>query len=574
MAETYQEEMENEENIEKVKKLMHDGCGCAFGAKGGPCSGQFSEADVLFNLNNCSELSNDELDLVILASIQAFTHRETSGTKRSRNPRCSFYFQSLPICKEMFLLFYGLSDSRFRRLKEHYQNHGVSLRTHGNTKRLPHNTLSQATIEEVKAFLSNYVEENAIFLPGRIPGFKSDEIKVLSSSETKKSMWRAYEVASEASHLQAVCYTKFLHLWEQFYPNVVVAKPMTDLCFTCQQNTTKLQRAANLSDSAKSECVKAHQEHLNCAQAERQFYRDSCLSSENTLETIGTETFLRSGSHEACSFNAKIHYSFDYTQQVHIPSNPFQPGPIYFKTPRKCGIFGVICEGLPRQVNFVIDEACSTGKGANPTISYVHHYFKKHGLGETDTHLNADNCAGQNKNNYFLWYLAWRTMMNLHHTITYSFLVAGHTKFAPDHCFGLIKEAYKVNYVSSLYEFARLVETSSSGVNKAQLVGTHDGRVIVPVYDWISFLGQYFKKLPNITKFHHFRFSKENPGMVFYREFVSSPEQSFMLLKTNVILPSPSLPNEINPDGLTEECNNYLYHEEKPGTEDLVAPVP
>lgn len=85
---------------------------------------------------------------------------------------------------------------------------------------------------------------------------------------------------------------------------------------------------------------------------------------------------------------------------------PQQPGPIYFKTPRKCGIFGVICEGLPRQVNFITDEASSTGKGANPTISYVHYYFKKHGLGETDAHLNADNCAGQNKNNYFLWYLA------------------------------------------------------------------------------------------------------------------------------------------------------------------------
>ena len=48
MAKTYQGEMENEENIEKVKKFMHDGCGCALGVKGGPCSGQFSEADVLF----------------------------------------------------------------------------------------------------------------------------------------------------------------------------------------------------------------------------------------------------------------------------------------------------------------------------------------------------------------------------------------------------------------------------------------------------------------------------------------------------------------------------------------------
>lgn len=165
--------------------------------------------------------------------------------------------------------------------------------------------------------------------------------------------------------------------------------------------------------------------------------------------------------------------------------------------------------------------------------------------------------------------------MNLHQTITYSFLVAGYTKFALDRCFGLLKKAYKVSCVSLLYEFARLVETSSStGVNKAQLVGTHNGRVIVPVYDWISFLGQYFKKLPNITKFHHLRFSWENPEMVFYKEFVSSPEQSFMFLKRNIILPpSLTLPNEINPEGLTEESKNYLYREIrqfcKTGTEDL-----
>ena len=579
MAET-DLEMENEQVIEKVKKFLKDGCGCALGAKGGPCSGQFSEEVVLFNLNNCLELSNDELDLVVLASIQAFTHREYTGVKRSRNPRCTFYYQSVAICKEMFLYLYGLSNSRFRRLKEHYQTHGICPRVHGNTKRLPENTLSQATIEGVHTFMTNYVEENAISLPGRIPGFKSDDIKVLSSSETKKSVWRVYEAACESSDLRAVSYRKFLQLWEQFHPNVVVAKPMTDLCFTCQQNTSKLQRAANLSDREKSECVKAHQDHLNCAQSEREYYRNLCTNSENALETIGTETLLNRESRDACSLNATVHYSFDYAQQVHIPSNPMQPGPIYFKTPRKCGIFGVMCEGLPRQVNFLIDEASSAGKGANATVSYVHYYFEHHGLGETDTHLNADNCTSQNKNNCFLWYLAWRTLMKLHHSISYSFLIAGHTKFAPDRCFGLIKKVYKVTYVSLLYEFARLVETSSTtGMNKAQLVGTHDGRVVVPVYDWSSFLGQFFKKLPNIKKFHHFRFSRENPGMVFYKEFVSSPEQSFMLLKNNVILPSAStLPPEVNPDGLSEERKSYFYHEIrqfcKPGTEDIVAPAP
>ena len=167
-----------------------------------------------------------------------------------------------------------------------------------------------------------------------------------------------------------------------------------------------------------------------------------------------------------------------------------QPGPIYFKTPRKCGIFGVMCEGIPQQVNFLIDKAVDTRKGANATISYLHYYLENHGLGETDAHFLADNCSGQNKNNYFLWYLAWRTL-TLHQSITCSFLIAGHTKFGPDQCFGLIKKSYKVSYVSSLNGFATLVDTSSAvGINKAQIVGTHDGKVIVPVYDWVSFLGQ------------------------------------------------------------------------------------
>lgn len=65
---------------------------------------------------------------------------------------------------------------------------------------------------------------------------------------------------------------------------------MTDLCLTCQQNTTKLQRAANLSDEEKLECVKAHQEHLNTAQTEREFYRNSCNDCKTFLQTLDTDT--------------------------------------------------------------------------------------------------------------------------------------------------------------------------------------------------------------------------------------------------------------------------------------------
>jgi len=180
------------------------------------------------------------------------------------------------------------------------------------------------------------VEENAIALPGRILGFKRDDVKVLSSNETKTSVWRVYTDTCKASGEQAVCYSKFVDMWQQFHPNVV-SKPMTDLCFTCQQNMTKLLRATNLPEQEKSDCVRAQQDHLDCAQRGREFYRNTCSVAATTFRCIEAKTNFNE-SREACLFDGTMHYAFDYAQQVHIPSNAMQPGPIYFKTPGKCAL--------------------------------------------------------------------------------------------------------------------------------------------------------------------------------------------------------------------------------------------
>ena len=97
------------------------------------------------------------------------------------------------------------------------------------------------------------------------------------------------------------------------------------------------------------------------------------------------------------------HYSWDYAQQLHYPTNPQQPGPIYFKTARKCGIFDIVNKASGTQFNYLIDEAVSSGKGANTTISYVHNYLECHGMGETTAYFHADNCTGKvNKSNIVL----------------------------------------------------------------------------------------------------------------------------------------------------------------------------
>ena len=189
-----------------------------------------------------------------------------------------------------------------------------------------------------------------------------------------------------------------------------MVKPKTDLCFTCQQNTSKLLQAANLPDAKKSECVRAQQYHLNSVQTKRELYRKVCNDAKQSFKAFEDNIDIDE-RHDPCSLDTTMHCSFDFAQQVRYPSNPMQLGPIYFKTPRKCAIFGIMFEAIPQQVNYLIDEARDVGKGVNTIISFMHHFFEHHGLGETSVRLHADNCSGQNKNNYFVWYLAWRTIL-------------------------------------------------------------------------------------------------------------------------------------------------------------------
>ncbi|ELT90677.1 hypothetical protein CAPTEDRAFT_189695 [Capitella teleta] len=276
-----------------------------------------------------------------------------------------------------------------------------------------------------------------------------------------------------------------------------------------------------------------------------------------------------------CSKQISMHYSFDFAQQVHLPSNPLQPGPIYFLVPRKCGLFGVCCEGLPRQVNFLIDEAHSISKGSNSVISYLHYFFWSYGLGETDVHLHCDNCSGQNKNKFMLWYLAWRVAIGLHKTISLNFLVAGHTKFAPDWCFGLVKQTFRRHAVSSLSCMESVVNGSAC-CNQAQLVGMEDGTSIVPVMDWQKHLGNYGRPLKGIKKMHHFKFDSATPGVVLFRENSDAEWASFNIFNS-LDLPQRD-PKPIPPPGLDRKRIEYLYHSIRPYVpeefKDIVCPPP
>ena len=177
-------------------------------------------------------------------------------------------------------------------------------------------------------------------------------------------------------------------------------------------------RGTNLAEEEKTARLHSQEEHLRVVQAERSLYNTMTADARATCRDQHLACLQPS---TPCSRSMSMHYSFDYAQQVHLPSNPQQPGPIYFLIPRKCAIFGICCEGIPRQVNFLIDEAHLISKGANAVVSYLHYFFQNFGLGETDVHLHCDNCSGQNKNRIVLQYCAWRVAVGLHKSITLNF---------------------------------------------------------------------------------------------------------------------------------------------------------
>ena len=74
--------------------------------------------------------------------------------------------------------------------------------------------------------------------------------------------------------------------------------------------------------------------------------------------------------------------------------------------------------------------------------------------------------------------------------------------------------------MSCLDDFCKVMDNSTTKkLSIPQLCGFEDGTVVVPVYDWATFLGQFFKKLPKITSYQHFFFSAENPGTLEYRKY-------------------------------------------------------
>ena len=343
-------------------------CGCKH-YQGKPCFLRFDKEEIESTRLQFLELTKEEMDIAITSHLCSCMHRgeltarsKKSGQSPRKAVRTDYLFGGFEVCRDFFLYVHGINTKAFKNTVKHFKECGVCVRVHKGSKKKKKHSLTFQNIQNIVTFILNFAEAHCIILPGRQPyGWKTD-CKLLPTNCTKKHVHSLYmqTVTDEQSENRPVHYTTFCRLWNELTPFVTNLKPATDLCWYCQQRSVQLQRSVNQPMEKKSEAARQMMDHLNDATVERSLYNNVIDEAKSNLpEDIVEQRKLE--AHQPNSFQGKNHYSFDFAQQV-----------------------------------------WDYGKGANTVISLLHFFFENYGLGETEVHLHADNCCGQNKTKYAL----------------------------------------------------------------------------------------------------------------------------------------------------------------------------
>ena len=322
--------------------------------------------------------------------------------------------------------------------------------------------------------------------------------------------------------------SEWLH---KHHPKVALHPSMTDYCDTCknlkeelsrvQAVTNWLQQSGNASESAlRAQEERQHQleeekrEHKENATKAREYYKESvqkCKTSWNKIMQLTNKTPLTAREREeleSLQHCFTLTLSADYQQSKLIPSwgRTEQPGSTYYLQKVSHDIFGIIDHREEQGVVYLFDERIGP-KNTDHTVSFLSHYVET----VSACHpwikrlaLFLDNATSTNKNKFmFAWAMELVSTGTINH-IHISFMLAGHTKFAPDRLFATIGSAYKSSDIFTISELQALCAQT------AQTIIENGEKVLA----WRESLGEKYSDLPGVRKLHDFLIVRAHNGQV------------------------------------------------------------
>ncbi|XP_053379714.1 uncharacterized protein LOC123532084 [Mercenaria mercenaria] len=468
---------ENDEDREQVRRFIRTGCGCSK-----MCHKNFSFQEIYMHRLHVKEMDNESKDMYVMGVVNkecVFPSDKTKhGRERKRAPAKDLYFKGTKVCRKAFLVCFAIGKKYLNTISSHVKTKGVIPRMHGNTGRKAHNAFSYNDVKRIVEYIKNFADEKGLPQPAAPRGRDNIPPIFLPSDTTKKEMHEEYVslCRSSSSGFKAVSLTLFKNIWSNCVPHIRIAGPREDVCARCEKLRQHVMDAR--TEPEKLEATTELRDHILVAQNERELYNECIKKCKEDPDYT--------------------HYTFDFSQNVALPHRSRQIGPLFFLTLRKVQLFGFRIDGIPRQLNFLIDEDQTIGSdgkdthGPNAVLSMLDWALQTYGSNKPRFSIHSDNCPGQNKNKYTMGYFMWRVMTAQSTEIEFLMQTPGHARCHVDAGFANVKKLFRRSDCETLGQLENIVNKSSMA-NLAVRYPQWSWR------NWKQFLDGVFKPMKNIS---------------------------------------------------------------------------
>lgn len=280
-------------------------------------------------------LDKKEKDMFLMGLLLSCTYTPDQALRGKRRRAAYRYsFEGEEVCVGAFRHVYEISHKVFKNISKHISENGPVPREHGNLRRRPVNAFTFLEVKFCVDFVKTYADLHGLPYPAPTHGRAAKPPVYLPASESYKSMHKTYISVSQEQSVRHTGKSTFISIWKACLPHIKFMDPRADVCSVCENCRAAV--AAAVAEADKLAAIEKFSKHIAEAQRERELYRSATLDAAAALQNRPPHA----PPYEPCSSDiAAVHYTFDFAQQVTLPHMARQPGPLYFKTPRKVQLF-------------------------------------------------------------------------------------------------------------------------------------------------------------------------------------------------------------------------------------------
>lgn len=170
--------------------------------------------------------------------------------------------------------------------------------------------------------------------------------------------------------------------------------------------------------------------------------------------------------------------SFDYKQNIALPSCTWQSNILYYKRKWNINVFNIVDEAKDQHHIFLYDERQGT-KSANEIASMLSSFLKSYINRNFHLICYCDNCGGQNKNQHLISFFALLVAVGFFASVRLKFMTVGHTHFNPDRGFAWIQRCNKMKDLYTVQDVLTACKEASPKISP---------QIFNDMHNWITYL--------------------------------------------------------------------------------------